>query len=297
MDKYCRIPLSLLRKGGSALESLELCLSLGIVNAGIGLYKSDIDSYSEILSMAVESIQKDGLPTRLKNNLVFNDASGVSIGRPQSELLYENGIVGRWLLGIQGGGSDPTLRHCEAHAKHWRAGEVFFTIKESFLWGAIYTAREDDGQGVDRDFRPISWREFRILAAILSSPVNAKDYSTIGWPSIQARACGFHTKALFIENKHSLPSHCPELGKYQIESTLKALEANKFFLRFHDSKGKRGGRMHYSFRHPSREDLAASVFKDKRHFIDRLIIENREADHAINTARNLSGTSSKPWCD
>lgn len=141
MDKYYRIPLSLLRKGGSALESLELCLSLGIVNAGIGLHKSDIDSYSEVLSMAVESIQKDGLPTRLKNNLVFNDASGVSIGRPQSELLYERGIVGRWLLGIQGAVLTRHLDTVKTTPSIGGPGRFFLQLKKA-SYGGLSTRPE-----------------------------------------------------------------------------------------------------------------------------------------------------------
>jgi hypothetical protein len=165
--------------------------------------------------------------------------------------------VGASIVGVRGGSrADDAITCCQ----HRHSGDVFFRIRADWMWNAIHTAREAAGEEEETEhFKPLTWREFRILAAILSARVNSYGFTFLGWESIQARACGYHSKALFQAGKATLPAHCQPLSRHDIRRGLDRLEALGFYARCRYATGPRGGLMAYSFRHPKREGLVAAI--------------------------------------
>ena len=217
-------------------------------------------------------------------------ADGKPLSSEEAKDLWFCAHAGAKLCEVIGGNR---AHDAQIWATNRHEGEVFFRIKSEWLWGAIYTQRRETGVDVTSGFKPLSWREFRILAAVLSAPVNRQGFVFLGWESIQARSCGFHNKALFAAGQESLPPHCQPLTRSQIDLTTSRLEANKFFLRFRYSKGDRGGKTAYSFRHDSREKLAAAVGEyQSRYCIKQTIEDNRAKDRELSAA--LQAASKRP---
>lgn len=244
-DHYFTAPLALLHSGTSALDALERCVSCGIVNAGIGHRRTHGEAaFLSLLSTAAVGALSQGLP----------------LEHPQDVRLYfwQAALAGSHMLGIQGGNC---ARHAAVYQAQLQPGAVFFRLRADWMWNAIHTARAGQGGPVEgsKNFKPLSWREFRILAAILSSKVNTYGFTFLGWESIQARACGFHNKALFQAGKATLPAHCQPLSRRIIRQELDKLEALGFFARCRYSKGACGGLMAYSLRHPKREGLVDAI--------------------------------------
>jgi len=153
-------------------------------------------------------------------------------------------------------------------------------MSSASLWAALYQARwEDDPATNPHPDRGVSWREFRILAAILSMKTNRFDFCFAGWEMIQARSCGFTTKEAFTAAA-SIPDHlAPPLTRKQIRTTCDTLEALGFYARFRMSSGKRGGLTAYSFRHEGREALGNAVC-EHINFRDRASIKANRAKDA-----------------
>jgi hypothetical protein len=274
-DLYYTVPLSILRSGDSALAVLEACVAVGIVNAGIGYRETyDEEKFLTLLEEADEKAEKQGLPT-LPTNFSLKDNLGRPIDNKDSLQVWLAAHAGAQLLKIKGGNR---ANDAQTWASHNHEGEVFFRIKSDWLWGAVCSARRDAGQIIESDLKPISWREFRILAAILSAPVKKfQGFVFLGWESIQARACGFHRKALLAENKNSLPAHCQHLSRSQIDLTTSRLEVLRFYLRFRYSKGDRGGKTAYSFRHETSEKLAEAIGNFQAEYCFKSTLQNNRA--------------------
>lgn len=250
-DPYFTAPLSLLHQGTSALDVLERCASCGIVNAGIGYRNTHgEDAFQQKLARAVAKAKAEG----------EDDPLPVDAWH-QTPLYLEEALVGAPIVGVKGGS-----RADDAHTyrEHRDPGGVFFRLRADWMWNALHTARQDQGQEVEEEpdiapRKPLTWREFRLLAAILSAKVNSYGFTFLGWESIQARACGFHTKALFQAGKATLPAHCQPLSRDVIRAELTNLEAMGFFARCRYARGARGGLMAYSLRHPKREGLVQDI--------------------------------------
>ncbi len=242
-DRYFTLPLSILRSGSSAVDALEKGLGCGIVNAGIGSRQTHGEiPFRALLAAARARALQLGLPTECPKKI--------------DTALWEAAQAGAELLGIRGGScADFVSTYLAQH----QAGSVFLRLRTDWMWNATYHAREVAGQVVPEDRLPLSWREFRILAAILSAKVNTLGFTFLGWETIQARACGFHSKALFKAGAATLPAHCQPLSRDVIRRELEKLEALGFFARCRYSTGTRGGLMAYSFRHAKREGLAQAV--------------------------------------
>lgn len=291
-DRYYTAPLSILRSGQTALEALENAIECGIVNAGLGYRESKGEAeFQKLLEQANETARKKGSPTSPPKGLKLKDCYGKSMGGAQSVVVWEAAHAGSQLLGVTGGNR---AKEAQTWATHFIKDAVFFTIKGCWLWNAVRAARKDAGQKVDSDYKPLSWREFRILAAILSAPVHkCRGFVFLGWESIQARSCGFHSKRLFNIGEPSLPPHCQPLTRSKIDLTTARMEVNKFYLRFRYSKGKRGGKTAYSFRHDTRETLAGAVGEYQAHHCIKLAVDaNRARDREL--CANLQVSSNKP---
>jgi hypothetical protein len=286
-DRYFTAPLSILRRGKNPLEALLIALHCGIVNAGIGYQKAHgEDDFKTLLNDANEDAEKRRIPTRPPPNFRLKTPEGREMTKWESENVWLCAHAGAKLCGVTGGNR---ADDAQVWATNRYEGEVFFRITSEWLWGAIDTQRRDAGVDVTSDFKPLSWREFRILAAVLSAPVNRQGFVFLGWESIQARSCGFHNKALFAAGHESLPPHCQPLTRSQIDLTTSRLEVNRFYIRFRYSKGDRGGKTAYSFRHDSREKIAAAVGEHQSHCcIKQAVQANRTRDRELSVLMQAS---------
>jgi len=244
-DRYFTMPLALLHSGTSACDVLNAGIHIGQVNAGIG-YKEvhKEERFQELLDDAREAAEKQKEPiTAPEMNVIAREGS--PFNEEECADLWDCALAGWKILGIRGGSREEAVR---TWLKLYYPGGVFFRMSLEFVWNAFISAQKAEGRKVDqRD--PLSFREFRILAAILSAPLNKRGFCFLGWETIQARACGFHTKALFAAEKDTLPAHCQPLTRSQIRVTCDNLEALGFFARVRYSTGGRGGFSAYSFRH------------------------------------------------
>lgn len=291
-DRYFTAPLAILRSGQSALDALDAAVCSGIVNAGLGyLSTHGEDEYNTLLEQADRAAEKLGMPVTPPPRFALKDCDGKPIANARAVELWRAAHAGSKLCGVIGGNR---ATDAQTWATHRREGEVFFQIKSEWLWGAVYTARAENGSDVKNDFKPLLWREFRILAAILSAPVKKfQGFVFLGWETIQARACGFHRKDLFAANREELPPHCQPLTRSQIDLTTSRMEVLKFYLRFRYSKGDRGGKTAYSFRHETREKLAEAVGKfQAEHCFKPTVDANRAKDRELTI--RLQGGSKLP---
>lgn len=264
-EQYLTAPLSILRSGSSELDVLEATLVIGITNAGVGFReRRGEESFAALLEQAKAAASP-----------------------PQKEpsgdpYFWECAMVGAKLLHISGGNRAEDVKTWSALQTH---GEVFFRIRADFFWNALHSARQ--AVGMDNAPRPLlSFREFRILAAILSAKVNRQNFSFLSWDSIQARACGYKSKREFAAGYDTLPSHCNPMGRRTIRHALERMEALGFFARFRYAKGARGGLTAYSFRHPTREALAESIgkWRAETQALKLKVAKNRAQDLLLSAA-------------
>jgi hypothetical protein len=240
-SKYFTAPISALRSGTAPVEAVENILNIGIVNTGVGLSNTmPEEEYQEALEEAQKRAAKYKEPQKMPPRDFLVRADGLRLSQPTAEKLWNQALVGWNVHRITGGSR---TRDAQSWLKMTSHGEVFFKVRSDFLWTAVKTAREEDGLE-----QRISWREFRILAAILSARTNKYGFAFIGWETIQARACGYHSKELFKANKEAIPSHCEPLTISKIYATCDKLEALGFYARTQYSKGRTGGYMAYSFK-------------------------------------------------
>jgi hypothetical protein len=250
-EKYFTFPLCVLHgltDPSTPLDCINLALDCGIINAGIGLYRNDQEKFEEMLEEAIEEHQiKWKLRADSNRSTVF---------------------VGSKICNVTLGTASPAKIDKQIDSfNRVPKGGALVRMAGKYLWPAYYQALYEQGANEDRPDKGISWREFRILCAILSVKRNSNEFSFIGWETIQLRACGFTNKTDY-KAATKIPYHlAPPLSRKQIRATCDALENLGFFARFRFSKGKSGGYMAYSFRH-SRDELAkvvcnAANFKDK----------------------------------
>ena len=242
-ENYYTVPLALLRSGQTELEALSNALDVGIVNVGVGFAESrDADEVEAALDTARERAVKQNLPQTMPPKDVLDDASGYRLARAEAVALWDKALLGWSVLGVIGGNR---TTDAQAWLKLHRQGEVFFKVKSDFMWAALNTARRAAGRECAVE-RALSFREFRILAAILSGTTNSYGFVFLGWEALQYRACGYHTKELFNEHKDKLPPHCQPLTRSMIRGTCDTLEALDFFGRVRYSAGGAGGYTAYS---------------------------------------------------
>jgi hypothetical protein len=275
---YYTAPLSILRSGKTELEALTNALDVGIVNAGVGFTASkDEEEVEEAMEAARERAKEKGHPSTMPSRDILYDASGTPLHRHDAVELWDKALLGWNILRITGGNR---TTDAQTWLRLHRHGEVFFRIKSKFMWGAINTARRDAGGDVTVE-RPLSWREFRVIAAVLSGKVNSHNFSFLGWEIIQARSCGFHTKALFEANKNLLPEHCQPLSRWMIRDACDKLESLDFFARVRYSKGGSGGLTAYSFK-LTRDGLIEAVnrWTDSNATFKNKVKGHRKSDQA-----------------
>ena len=232
-DNYFKFPLAILQgirdngKPGNSTPYDVICnaLDYGIVNAGMGyLHTQGPESFDELLTAEEE---ERGLA-----NLSAHAGAG---------------LVGASLCGVTFKLRESFERAANVYERNQSSMFPLVTMKADIFWGAYYQAGHEQGKE-DQPDNAISWREFRILCAILSAKINREGFVFVGWQEIQARSCGMLRKP--YKARKSIPNHlAPPYSQKQIKRTCDKLEALNFFARCRHSKGPRGGFMAYSFRH------------------------------------------------
>jgi hypothetical protein len=275
-ENYFTFPLAVLHgvaKQSNPCDIIELALHCGVISAGIGLYKNDSDRFREMLD---EVVAKHDIKWKNKENshrsmaLVGAKLCGVNLGGTYP--AYLDGMIDGFSFVAKGG---PLVR-----------------MAAKYFWPALYQAQAEQLPDKSWPERGISWREFRILCAILSVKTNRAGFSFIGWETIQARSSGFTTKAE-IKAATKIPEHlAPALTRKQIRMTCDALEDLGFYARFRFSTGPSGGRMAYSFRHDRAE--LAKVVCDSVNFHDRARIKQNRAIDAAKCLELLERAKSGP---
>lgn len=248
----------------SPLQRLRIALDCGVVNAGIGYTKCHSreafeDFLDETWSLKGKGRQKCPLPDSPEAIVLVGEAvtnSNLGDFCPRNfRSRYENGI------------------------EHQDDGPLV-RMKADFVWAALGKARAEELENQPFPKKAISWNEFRVLCAIFSAKINRQGYALLGWETIQARACGFSSKAKFIKAKESGNLHGLPLSRKQIRTILEKLENLNFFARFRYSSGARGGYTAYSVRH-SRQELGRAVC-EWANFKNRTKVKaNREEDLAV----------------
>ncbi|MEI6654163.1 MAG: hypothetical protein WCP45_05290 [Verrucomicrobiota bacterium] len=265
-DHYFTFPLAALHGieiTSTPVSILDLCMNCGILSAGIGYQNNN--THEEFKDRLDEVCEKR------------NIAESV---RPGPCTVAAKILVGSALCNVTLGSN--SKEHCnkiEQSAAKVAKGGPLVRMSSSSMWAAMGQARWEADPSKDYPDRGISWREFRILCAILSVKVNRQGFCFVGWETIQARACGFTTKDAF-KAATVIPDHlAPPLTRKQIRDTADTLEDLGFFARFRMSSGPRGGLMAYSFRHKDHDALGNAVC-EAINFRDRANIKANRAKDA-----------------
>ena len=281
-DKYFTFPLSILKgldENPTPFDCLDLAADCGAVNAGKGfLNRNDSETFSEKLEDACD-------------NYGLGDSGSKRWG--EYEQFY---VVGSRICGLSFGSDYDTKlaasRVCRLidNERITNPKTPFIRMSSNYLWAAIEQSKfETDPTNVKPE-QGISWREFRVLAAILSWKETREGYTTPSVASLQFRSCGFLNGEEF-QNAQRIPDHLPKLSPKQIKSTLDTLEALGMFARFRLSTGSKGGRMAYSFKH-SRDQLA-EVVCSKVNFQDRQKVTQNRAEDQRKCLQLLERAKSK----
>lgn len=256
-DPYFRFPLSALALSRTPVEILRGIASYSVVSAGLGAGQKG--TVHEVGSAHLLAPRPE---SREEHEWWLTVCAGAHI--TQVELLD-------WRKTL----------HCyqETRSETDALGlkSALVTINARWVMNALHTALQEEGQ---KDWDPyqgwMTWREFRVLCAILSV-IGAKSYAWASTATLMHRACGY-TSAASMRGKEPTAA-CPLLTRRVLETTLHRLELNRFFLRCRISRNPcgKGGRTAYSVRHADRQALITHLRKAKPQF------SNRQEDHALWT--------------
>ncbi|MEI6654445.1 MAG: hypothetical protein WCP45_06730 [Verrucomicrobiota bacterium] len=285
-DHYFTFPLAVLNgedfdENDSApiatpLNCIELALNCGIIGAGKGFkHRHGHDAFKARLEEICEKLD---------------------IGKARPGPCSDKGevLVGADICNVQLGNLGAShLEGIAGSSRNVAAGGPLVTMKAGYFWAACEQARAEVDPKKPWPERGVSWREFRILCAILSVKVNRQGFCFVGWETIQARSCGFATKEAFSAAT-VIPDHlAPPLTRKQIRDTADTLEALGFYARFRMSSGPRGGLMAYSFRHKDQDALGNAVC-EAINFRDRANIKANRAKDAQKCLQLLERAKSGP---
>jgi len=281
-DNYFTFPLSVLHGNNSRttpLECLERALAYGMWSAGRGFR----NKYGDARFVGkLNEISDD-----------FGDDDGIDPLCEEAEYL-----LGASICNVDLDFSNFSfLTHQVRQAQSVKSGGPLVRMASRSLWAALNQARFEADPTIDRPDHRMSWREFRVLAAILSVRMNSSKFAFIGWETIQAKSCGYAKKAEFStafrsRNGGKIPAHLEPLTRKQIRKTCDDLEGLGFYARFRLSTGSRGGLMAYSFRH-DRAALGKAVC-DFANFLDRSRVATNREDDAAKCMELLTRAKSEP---
>jgi len=212
-ETYFRFPLALLAyKPDDPESTLQTIVSTCVVEVGRKTYagydakelrrlaaEHDADKYAELA------------PKSADDHLIFMGAKTLNVSLGHIDSTRERHDEAQVFLRI-----------ASAAAQNNRVN-----IKTELFWSCHSTVT---GKDVDRS---LSWREFRVLSALLSK-VGTSKYAKCGWQEIAARACGWcGKKDKALATNHAVARRNPlVLSREQIRTTLARLESDQFFARF-----------------------------------------------------------------
>lgn len=258
-----KFPLSLLRAGRSEFSASASILWTAVRNVGIGFQKTHAEIEFQALVEQGEECWNSGA--------IHLDGDD-----------RENVCVGAALLGLDRLPCGSVIQDALNEAERFR-DTPFVALKQEFLWALLLQypspGRPELPVGGDDGKHRLSWREFRVLSAIISGKVNRYGFTLLGWETIAARASGFFRKedAWEVANREEgQPKHSELLSRSKVCTTVQNLEALRFFMRFRYSRGLRGGFSAYSIRHANREALAESVFEWSGYKRDKVAANRKE---------------------
>ena len=261
-DPYFTFPLSALRYGNSPHDMLDALLCYGIVYAGLN---TPAKRFDDLYAQAAEELSIKTLPAK-------SNREGRAV------------LVGAKICKVRLSTWEGTLERYRSVHDCCGAGEWRLRIKAYWLWRALDTTLVEanlPSRNAWFDYRShrIAFRDFRILAAILSA-IGAKPFDWLSWKTIQCRASGFMRREDFGNgNRADIPVFLkPPLTRWQIDRTTKDLEAWGFLARFRLSTGKCGGRYAYSVRCKDRDELSEVIRESKAERGKYSISENRARD-------------------
>lgn len=150
------------------------------------------------------------------------------------------------------------------------------TIATSFFWNCLYGLR---GQQAER---PLSYREFSVLCAVLSK-TGDKPFASCSWREIQRRALGYAGEHEMTAHLAARDDKAAPLSRQQIRDTLDTLARNRFLARYAVGNGRRCFLTYFSVRMSEAElaEAATAHFLKRRKRQPRLTPEGRARAAAL----------------
>jgi hypothetical protein len=230
-DRYVTIPLAWIRLCNSPLDFFERGIHFAAREAGLGLRQKEPGHFEH----------------RVAEFLAEHDLNH----EIESEEIDAPSIAG-WSL-LQFKSPDPTGQTTARIHKILDAIIPPEKISPRFRvsWSIFHTSWETqrfEAGHIEEPPRQISWREFRILLALLSIRNKPWNRNKIEFEAsaqdIRVQSCGF-TKNENLQKAQSFPEHAAPFSRDQIERTMGNLDKLGFFHRRKVSKGKCGGLWKY----------------------------------------------------
>lgn len=265
-DPYFRFPLSALALPWTPVEILDSIISYGVVSAGLGAEKNDENTFRGI---AAEN-PLEGEPEETETD-EYDWWLRVCAGARLTKVR-----ITTWRS------TWDSYRETEFKTGALHLKSALVTIKAQWVWSALNTALEEEGRDARAgDSGWLTWREFRVLCAVLSV-IGIKPFAWISAATLAHRVCGYTSAASMKGRKPTRA--CPLLTRRMLETTLGRLEINRFFLRCRLSRNPlgKGGRTAYSVRHADRKALIDDIRRAKP------VYTNRQDDHALWTNASAS---------
>lgn len=261
-DPYFRFPLSALTYGETSLQCMGIILDHAILSAGVGARTLNPKEHEALA--AAHALPNPPSKAKAEDWKAYLD---VCVGSQLTRATVANWEAIR-------SGYEKLLQHTSALPK-----SALVTINAKWVWNALDTAYMEAGRSpLHENAGYLSWREFRVLCAVLSV-IGQKQYAWVSTNTLQHRVCGY-TGASSFKGKEPA-AHCPRLSRWMLGATLNRLEELGFFLRVRISRSPtgRGGRTACSIRHKNREALVLEL----RTSLFATVADNRKADHQLWT--------------
>ena len=264
---YLKYPLALLHHSSDQLDHFYKAELFAAVNAGIGfrIKHSDLEIQGKLGELEVE----------------------LDIFEYDREA-----VLGAWLCGISlNDKTGRVAREVYDSVINDIGGVPTTNMRADIFYTAYQTTQKEANDSLSSLEKRISWREYRVIAAIYSLQWNSRNFCEAGLETIRYRACGFHNKKLFQEFEDSdttWPDCNIPLSRDQIKRTIETLEGLKFFVRCRiSSNSHHGGKYAYSIKHDSREELMKDVLSKQAFSRGDHIRENRANDHLLYVKNQL----------
>lgn len=172
--------------------------------------------------------------------------------------LQEVWKCGCTLLNVKWHGDDAASRMRNEYQAVLQAcgtmDQATVTVKAAWLWNCL------EGLRGKRPAKPLSYREFSVLCAVLSK-IGKKKFASCSWHEVQCRALGYATAREMQDDLPKRSDKAEPLSRQQVRKTLADLDRMCFFVRYAVGNGKRSFLSYYSQR-LNRTRLAEAAMDD-----------------------------------